>query len=220
MQVVSDLADSLLKLATAGEQGRSTTTQRRTIVTPPTPLNAAITAHRRFAFGSLPLDEIKTVKNAFSMTVNDVVMAMCTTALRRWLLDHDGLPDTPIVVAVPVSVRLDELHPANGNQVSVMLAEMPTHVADPRDRLLGVQRGMAEAKEHFDAVPATILQDIVVGDPDSARGPRHPGHLPDGDSSAPSRSTSSSPTSPGHRSRCTSGALACSGSIPPRPSPT
>jgi diacylglycerol O-acyltransferase len=160
VQVVSDLADSLVKLATAGEQGRSTTTQRRTIVTPPTPLNAAITAHRRFSFGSLPLDEIKTVKNAFSMTVNDVVMAMCTAALRRWLLDHDGLPDTPIVVAVPVSVRLDELHPANGNQVSVMLAEMPTPIADPLDRLLGVQRGMAEAKEHFDAVPATILQDI------------------------------------------------------------
>jgi diacylglycerol O-acyltransferase / wax synthase len=158
VQVISDLADSLVRLATASEEGHSP--ERRTIVTPPTPLNAAITAHRRFAFGSLPLDEIKTVKNAFAMTVNDVVMALCTTALRRWLLDHDGLPDVPIVVAVPVSVRTDEQLGSNGNQVSVMIAEMPTHIADPMDRLLEVQQGMADAKRHFDAVPATILQDI------------------------------------------------------------
>jgi diacylglycerol O-acyltransferase len=158
IQTVSDIAESLVRLATAGEEGPAPL--RRTIVTPATPLNAAITAHRRFAFGSLPLDEIKTVKNAFAMTVNDVVMALCTTALRRWLLDHDGLPDVPIVVAVPVSVRTDALQGAPGNQVSVMLAEMPTQVADPLERLLGVQQGMAEAKRHFDAVPATILQDI------------------------------------------------------------
>ena len=120
-------------MATAGAQGRQV--ERRTIATPPTPLNAAITAHRRFAYGSLPLDEIKTVKNAFAMTVNDVVMALCTAALRRWLLDHDGLPAAPIVVAVPVSIRADDQTGSNGNQVSVMLAEMPTHLADPADRL-------------------------------------------------------------------------------------
>jgi diacylglycerol O-acyltransferase / wax synthase len=158
VQVISDLADSLVRLTTAGEGGPSP--ERRTIVTPPTPLNAAITAHRRFAFGSLPLDQIKSVKNAFAMTVNDVVMALCTSALRRWLLDHDGLPEVPIVVAVPVSVRTDEQSGSNGNQVSVMLAEMPTHLGDPLARLLAVQEGMAEAKRHFDAVPATILQDI------------------------------------------------------------
>ncbi|MBA3309758.1 MAG: wax ester/triacylglycerol synthase family O-acyltransferase [Nocardioidaceae bacterium] len=158
-KAVSDLADSLLKLASAGAKGRSV--ERRTILTPATPLNGPITAHRRFAYGSLPLEEIKEVKNAFAMTVNDVVMALCTTALRRWLLDHDGLPETPIVVAVPVSVRTDEQQGENGNQVSVMLAEAPTHLADPAARLAHVRLAMAEAKEHFDTVPATILQDLA-----------------------------------------------------------
>jgi hypothetical protein len=179
-------------LATDGAQGR--TAAHRTVATPATPLNKAITPHRRFAYGSLPLSEIKTVKNAMSMTVNDVVMALCTSALRRWLLDHDGLPDTPIVIAVPVSVRSDgrrraaipeaagaepdagvaassgegletssgaHLVSSAGNQVSVMLAEMPTHIADPLERLEAVRLAMAEAKEHFDALPATVLQDIV-----------------------------------------------------------
>ena len=167
-QTVSDVADSVVKMASSGAGGRQV--ERRTISTPPTPLNAAITAHRRFAYGSLPLDEIKTVKNAFAMTVNDVVMALCTTALRRWLLDHDGLPLVPIVVAVPVSIRTDDQSGSNGNQVSVMLAEMPTHLADAEERLVGVQEGLAAAKEHFEAVPASILQDMSAVIPTALSG--------------------------------------------------
>jgi WS/DGAT/MGAT family acyltransferase len=144
--------------------------ERRNLVAPGTPLNAAITAHRRFAYGSLPLDEVKAVKNAFAMTVNDVVMALCTSALRRWLLDHDGLPNQPIVVAVPVSVRGDDLLGTDGNQISVMLAEMPTHVADAAERLALVRVAMADAKEHFDAVPATILQDVASVIPTALNG--------------------------------------------------
>src|SRR5215467_7965716 len=72
---------------------------------PVTPFNRAITPHRRFAFRSVDLDTVKTVKNAFGVSVNDVVMAMCAGALRRWLIDHDALPDHPLVAMIPVSVR-------------------------------------------------------------------------------------------------------------------
>ncbi|MGH3473247.1 MAG: WS/DGAT/MGAT family O-acyltransferase [Nocardioidaceae bacterium] len=166
--LVSDLADSLVRVASGGAQGR--TVGRRTISTPKTPLNAQITAHRRFAFGSLPLADVKTVKNAFLMTVNDVVMALCTTVLRRWLLDHDGLPDIPIVVAVPVSVRSDDQLGDNGNLISMMLAELPTHIADPAERLAAVQVAMAVAKEQFEAVPASILQDVARAIPTALNG--------------------------------------------------
>jgi diacylglycerol O-acyltransferase / wax synthase len=157
IQTISDIADSLAQLA--GVPGRGA--RRHTVSTPSTPLNGPITAHRRFAFGSLPLERIKRIKNAFELTVNDVVLALCTSALRRWLLDHDGLPETPIVVAVPVSVRTDDDQGATGNHVSVMLAEMPTHLRDPQERLVAVQAGMAEAKAQFEAVPATILRDLA-----------------------------------------------------------
>jgi diacylglycerol O-acyltransferase len=165
-QALSDVADSLVQMA--GLQGR--TVRRHSLNTPATPLNGPITAHRRFAFGSLPLDSIKRIKNAYSMTVNDVVLALCTSALRRWLLDHDGLPEIPIVVAVPVSVRTDDDQGATGNHISVMLAEMPTHLADPEERLVAVQAGMAEAKAQFEAIPATILQDLTAVIPTALSG--------------------------------------------------
>ncbi len=167
-ETISRIGDSLVNLV-AGAAARSQSVPHRRITTPPTPLNAHITAHRRFAFGSLPLDEVKQVKNAFGMTVNDVVMALCATVLRRWLLDHDGLPDIPIVVAVPVSVRTDG-EPGEGNQISVMLVELSTQLRDPRDRLEAVREAVAVAKEQFEAVPATILQDFATVIPTALSG--------------------------------------------------
>src|SRR6266581_7524413 len=64
---------------------------------PVTPFNGAITQHRRAAFRSLDLESVKTVKNAFGVSVNDVVLAMCAGALRRWLADHHTLPDAPLI---------------------------------------------------------------------------------------------------------------------------
>src|SRR3954454_11657152 len=132
----------------------------RELKAPRTPLNGAITAHRRFSFGSLPLADVKTVKNHFGMTVNDVVMALTTSALRRWLLDHDALPTTPLVAAVPVSIRAEDQSGSDGNQVSVMLAELPTHLSDPHERMEFMRGSMHEAKRGFDALPASLLQDL------------------------------------------------------------
>ena len=132
----------------------------RSLHAPSTPLNGRITPHRRFAYGSVPLEDVKSVKNAFDMTVNDVVMALTASALRRWLLDHDALPGVPLVAAVPVSVRSEDQR-TGGNRVSVMMAELPTHLADPHERMLFMRDAMHEAKRHFEAVPATLLQDLA-----------------------------------------------------------
>jgi len=134
--------------------------ESRELHAPRTPLNGQITAHRRFAFGSVSLAEVKRVKNHFGLTVNDVVMALTTSALRRWLLDHDGLPSTALLAAVPVSIRSEDESGSNGNQVSVMLAELPTHVSDPRERIEQVGASMRAAKRDFDALPASLLQDL------------------------------------------------------------
>jgi WS/DGAT/MGAT family acyltransferase len=155
-QAISDLADAALRLVTgSGREG-----EPHPLVAPRTPLNGPITAHRRFSFGSVPLSDVKAIKDAYGLTVNDVVLTLCTAALRRWLLDHDALPEVPIVVAVPVSTRAAGDHHAEGNQISVMVAQLPTNEADPLKRLLLVQESMVGAKQHFEAVPATILQDL------------------------------------------------------------
>lgn len=164
VQVVGSVLDATARLATGGRVGHHA--ERRTLVAPQTPLNATITAHRRFAYGTLPLAEVKAVKAAYAMTVNDVVMALCATVLRRWLLDHDALPDVPLVAGVPVSIRGEE-DPGGllGNQVSMLLTELPTQVADAEQRLYAVREHLAEAKARFDTVPTQLLQDLSAAVP-------------------------------------------------------
>jgi diacylglycerol O-acyltransferase / wax synthase len=128
---------------------------------PPTPFNRSITQHRRWGFTSLPLPQIKRVKHALQVTVNDVVLGLCAGALRRWLLDHDALPDAPLIAAVPVSVRTREQEGTHGNRVSVMLTVLPTQLDGPRDRLRAVHEGMRAAKEQHGALPADLLADVT-----------------------------------------------------------
>jgi WS/DGAT/MGAT family acyltransferase len=141
----------------------------RRLPVPKTPFNGPITAHRRFSFGAVALDQVKQVRRHFGVTLNDVVMAMTTSALRRWLLDHDALPDQPLVAAVPVSVRAHDQE-AGGNYVSVMLAALPTNQSDPAVRIRMVGEEMQTAKRHFKTVPASLLQDLSAVVPTALSG--------------------------------------------------
>ncbi len=128
---------------------------------PRTVFNDRITPHRRFAFGSLSLDEVKEIKNQFGVTVNDVVMALCAGALRRYLEERKQLPADPLVAMVPVSVRTEEHKDTYGNQVSAMSASLHTHIADPLQRLEAIHESMRVAKEQHQALPAGLLQDFA-----------------------------------------------------------
>lgn len=123
--------------------------------------NAEISPHRRFAFGSLSLEEVKEIKKARDVTVNDVVMAVCAGALRSYLEERKELPADPLVAMVPVSVRTEEQQGTFGNQVSSMTASLHTHIADPLQRLDRIHESMLIAKEHHKALPATLLQDFA-----------------------------------------------------------
>jgi diacylglycerol O-acyltransferase / wax synthase len=128
---------------------------------PRTRFNATLSAHRRFSFGSLPLDRIKAIKNELGISVNDVVVSLCATAMRSWLLERDELPDDPLVAMVPVSVRRQEEMGTFGNRVGVMICPIPTDVADPRKRLLRAHETLGVAKRRHKAVPASLLQDVT-----------------------------------------------------------
>lgn len=133
---------------------------------PRTPWNVSIGPHRRFAYTSIPLDDAKQVRRAVGCTFNDVVMALCSGALRRYLIKHDRLPDEPLIAMVPVSVRTDDQRDASNddvyeNKVSALLADLATNEDDPRERLARVQESMTRAKEDFKAIPAEALQDFT-----------------------------------------------------------
>ncbi|MGI8937856.1 MAG: WS/DGAT/MGAT family O-acyltransferase [Iamia sp.] len=126
---------------------------------PKTPFNTAITARRSYSFASLSLPRAKAVKKATGTTVNDVILAMCAGALRRYLDDRDELPDKPLVAMVPVSVRSDDQRDAMGNQVSSMLASLATDIDDPLDRLEAIHASMAGVKQQLKAIGADTLGD-------------------------------------------------------------
>ena len=130
-------------------------------VAPRMSFNGAITPHRRFAFGSIPLEDVKEIKNKLGVTVNDVVMALCAGALRRYLLQQNELPPEPLVAMVPVSVRSDDDAQKLGNQISAMTASLHTHVAEPIERIKRIHESMRIAKEQHQALPATLLQDFA-----------------------------------------------------------
>lgn len=133
--------------------------ERPTITPPKTSFNSVVSAHRRFAFGELSLARVKQVKNAHGCTVNDVVMAMCAGALRRWLIVHDELPDGPLVAQVPVSVRTEVELGTYGNKIGVMSPPLHVEEADPLCRLMLTHESMKSAKEQHKALPASLLRD-------------------------------------------------------------
>ncbi|MBO0813905.1 MAG: DUF1298 domain-containing protein, partial [Actinobacteria bacterium] len=127
---------------------------------PATPFNRPITPHRRVAFRSVSLDAVKAVKNAYGVSVNDVVLAMCAGALRRWLTDHDALPEAPLVAMIPVSVRDPASKGALGNKVSAMLAMLPTNLHDPEKRLEAAHAATRAAKAQQAAIPQGLVDQI------------------------------------------------------------
>ncbi|CAN5741605.1 wax ester/triacylglycerol synthase family O-acyltransferase [soil metagenome] len=128
---------------------------------PRTPWNASIGRHRRFAYTTTRLDDAKAIRRAVGCTFNDVVMALCSGALRRYLLHHDCLPDEPLVAMVPVSVRSGTEADVFQNRVSALLADLATNEPDPARRLARVQASMDRAKTDFHAIPADALQDFT-----------------------------------------------------------
>ncbi len=123
---------------------------------PRTSFNSAISRRRRIAFSAVALDDVKRLKNAMGTTLNDVVLAVCTGALRRFLIDGDELPDRPLVAVVPVSVRADGTAKGS-NQVSAMFVQLPSHLKDPMARLSAIREGTRSAKDEHRALGADLL---------------------------------------------------------------
>src|ERR671937_1140305 len=109
--------------------------ERGRLAAPKTSFNGRISAHRRFAFGQLSLDDVKAVKNAHGVTVNDVVVTLCAGAVRHWLIEHGELPAEPLVAQIPVSVRTGEQVGTYGNRILLMRAPLFTDEQDPVERL-------------------------------------------------------------------------------------
>ncbi len=153
----------LLAQALPGDGGGSSDDDSGAVglTAPRTPFNATIGPHRRWAFTSVPLDQIKDIKNTAGVTVNDVVLAVVGGVLRGWLDEQDATPDRSLTAMVPLSVRKAGQENAVGNFVSMTVATLATHVDSLVERLQLVSDGMKQAKSQHQALPADMLTDLT-----------------------------------------------------------
>lgn len=130
---------------------------------PHSPLGGHLANHRRFATQRYELDDLKVCAKATQSTVNDVVLYLCGTALRRYLEEHAVTPTSPLTAGIPVSLRRAD-DQGTGTDLSFIVANLGTNVADPLERLDVIKRSTAEAKAQFQSIPpgARASQTIVV----------------------------------------------------------
>ncbi len=110
-------------------------------------LNQRVSSSRRFAAQSYEFSRLTAIAKALNVTINDVVLAVCSGALREYLITQNALPKKPLIAMVPASVRDDNSDLSN--RITMILANLGTHKEEPLERLQIIRRSMLNAKQKF-----------------------------------------------------------------------
>ncbi|MFC6051607.1 acetyltransferase [Acinetobacter sp. Ac_877] len=110
-------------------------------------LNQRVSSSRRFAAQSYEFSRLTAIAKALNVTINDIVLAVCSGALREYLITQNALPKKPLIAMVPASVRDDNSELSN--RITMILANLGTHKEEPLERLKIIRRSMLNAKKKF-----------------------------------------------------------------------
>ncbi len=126
---------------------------------PKSPFNVSITNQRSFSSCKLKLDEVKLIGKVFDASLNDVVLATCSGALRQWLASQGALPSKSLMAAMPVSLR-EAGNTELNNQVSMMRIQLASNIADPLRRLNVIKKNSADLKRTLKSVKSILPTDF------------------------------------------------------------
>jgi diacylglycerol O-acyltransferase len=124
-------------------------------------LNGRVREKRRFATQQFEMARLRALATAAECTLNDVVLTMCGTALRRFLEERDSLPDKPLTAGIPVSVRPKD-DEGNGNAITFIVSTLGTDIADARDRLDAIRESVKQAKAHVQSLPRQAMMQYTM----------------------------------------------------------
>ena len=127
---------------------------------PSTPINGIIASKRLWNTTILELDRVKKLKSIMKTTLNDIILAICSGAIRRYLLEKEKLPKKPLVAMVPISTRKDT-DKQDGNILSAMLVQLATDIEDPIERLETIYENTIKGKTYQGAMGAKSLADLA-----------------------------------------------------------
>jgi WS/DGAT/MGAT family acyltransferase len=113
---------------------------------PPTPFNKALTPHRSYACETFELDDVKAIRAAFGVTINDVFLAVVAGGLRRYLKRLKALPEQPLVGGMPMTIRGKGDDLTYGNKTTISYVWLHTDIEDPLERLKASHKASTEAK--------------------------------------------------------------------------
>ena len=113
--------------------------------TPKTSFNDSIGPERTMAYSSVSLADAKALRTHFGVKINDIVLAVCSGALRRYLVERGELPEHSLTAGVPVSLRAGD-DTSLDNQVSFVVVPLATDIADPADRIRAIGTSTMAAK--------------------------------------------------------------------------
>ncbi len=124
-------------------------------------LNGRVREKRRFATQRLPMERLRTLAVAAHGTLNDVVLAVCGGALRRFLLERDSLPEKSLTTGIPVSIRPKD-DEGSGNAITFIVATLGTDIADAAARFAAIRSSVRHAKEHVQSLPKQAMEQYTV----------------------------------------------------------
>lgn len=155
----SSLFKALRTLVTAGRDPNDPLTPP--FAAPKSILNKRVKESRRFATQQYDLTLIKKLARSADCSLNDIVLYLCSTALRRFLKEANQLPEKSLTAGIPVNIRpKDDL--GTGNAISFIMANLGTDVADPLKRLAVIKASTARAKEHLQSLPKSALTQYTM----------------------------------------------------------
>jgi WS/DGAT/MGAT family acyltransferase len=130
---------------------------------PPTRFNRPVSPHKMFDATIFKLDDLKRIKDKVEgATINDVVLAICSGALRKYLGHHGELPADPLVAIAPVNARSSGSEAEiPGNNLSAMSVALPTYEADPLERLVIIRDTTQQTKAAKSGISARLMTDLT-----------------------------------------------------------
>ncbi|GAA4483497.1 wax ester/triacylglycerol synthase family O-acyltransferase [Rhodococcus olei] len=162
--VVGEVAGLVPAIAGAIDRARHDRGGALSLSAPQSVLNVPIGGARRFAARSWPLERLRLVAKCADATVNDVVLAMCSGALRTFLAGRGALPEDPLVAMVPVSLRGENREGKAGNEIGMLSCNLGTHLDEPARRLHTVRESMSDGKDAMRTMSRTqVLAASALG---------------------------------------------------------